>query len=335
MKKILLIGNLLSKQKGTKGVSEHLIDRLSSNLQISSVSRFDNKFLRIIDIICAIIFYRGKILHVDVFSGPAFIISEVAVFFGFLFGKKNILTLRGGNLINFTKSNNLRFRNLVKKADYIQTPSLYLKRYFETNGVKIHYLPNSIKLDNFPFTSNDFNEHSLLWVRAFDSTYNPEIPVRILNELIKSYPNTTLTMIGPDKGELSKVLKIIEKLGLNDKINIIGPVPNNELYKYFHKSQIFLNTTSFESFGVCLIEAASCGIPIVSNSVGEIDVLWEDNLNIMKVYDNNINQYVSKIVELIENRELYDDIKSNAKKMSESFSWERIKPKWLHLFNNF
>lgn len=335
MNKVLLIGNLLSKQKGTKGVSEHLIERLSDDFQISAVSRYENKFFRIIDIICAIIFFKGKILHIDVFSGPAFIISEIAVFFGFLLGKKNILTLRGGNLIEFTKSNNLRFRNLVKKADYIQTTSLYLKRYYETNGVKIHYLPNSIKLNNFPFTSSDFKEYSLLWVRAFDSTYNPDIPVRILNELLKIYPNTSLTMIGPDKGELPKVKKIINKLELNDKINITGPVPNNELYKYFHKSQIFLNTTSFESFGVCLIEAASCGIPIVSNTVGEIDVLWEDNLNIMKVYDNNINQYVSKIVELIEDKELYNDIMLNAKKMSESFSWERIKPKWLHLFNNF
>ena len=74
--------------------------------------------------------------------------------------------------------------------------------------------------------------------KAFDSTYNPDVPVRILNELIKTYPNATLTMIGPDKGELSKV-KIIKKLALNDKIKITGPIPNKDLYKFYQGVKFF------------------------------------------------------------------------------------------------
>ena len=144
-------------------------------------------------------------------------------------------------------------------------------------------MPNSIDLEKFPFKRDTVKKHSLLWVRAFTNIYNPEIPVRILHELRKLFPDVYLTMVGPDKGTLREVEALINRLDLEDHINITGPIPNEELRKYYQSHSVYLNTTSFESFGVAVLEAASCGMPIVSNSVGEIPLIWEDGKNILLV----------------------------------------------------
>jgi SAM-dependent methyltransferase len=85
--------------------------------------------------------------------------------------------------------------------------------------------------------------------------------------LKKNFPQISLTMIGPDKGILNEILLMIKELGLESNIKIIGPISNQELFKYYQSHSVYLNTTSYESFGVALVEAAACGIPIVSTNV--------------------------------------------------------------------
>jgi hypothetical protein len=76
---ILFVGSFLSKNRGTKGVAETLAENLlQDGISIKLVSPFENKIIRIVHILFSILFYRGSKIHIDVFSGPAFRIAEIA-----------------------------------------------------------------------------------------------------------------------------------------------------------------------------------------------------------------------------------------------------------------
>jgi glycosyltransferase involved in cell wall biosynthesis len=332
MSKLLFIGTFLSHKQGTKSISERLYENLSCEFDIILVSKKENKILRILEIIHSILFFSYEKIHIDVFSGTSFNIVRISVFFAFFVQKPVILTLRGGNLPSFTNSNFELVKKIFRRVEVIQTPSLYLKTYFETKGFNLSYLPNFIDSSKFPFKPSQKGK-SLLWVRAFDKTYNPEIAVKVLIELIKTYPDITLTMVGPDKGELNRVVELIKSNNLGHHVKITGKVDNSKLYEYYHNHSIYLNTTSFESFGNSVLEAASCGIPIVSNSVGEIKFLWTNRFDMMLVNDNHIKDYVDNIKDLFENKKLYDFVVKNAKKKSLDFSWQKIKSKWINLLS--
>src|SRR5690606_17893296 len=94
---------------------------------------------------------RYKIVHVDVFSGPAFLLTEISTVIARLRRKKIILTLRGGALPVFYNHNTNRVRSILTKALYLQTPSYYLKEFFECKGLHINYLPNGIDLNQFKY----------------------------------------------------------------------------------------------------------------------------------------------------------------------------------------
>lgn len=334
MEKILFIGSFLSLTRGTKGVAESIAEYLlEDKIEIKLVSRYENKFLRILDILFSVLFYKGNIVHIDVFSGSAFNIAVVASRIAKFRKKYIILSLHGGKLVEFSNERMYRVKSLFKMANYIQTPSKFLQVHFDKRGFEIQYLPNPLNLKNFPISRNEVKPHSLLWVRGFSSIYNPEIPIKVLGAMKKKFPNCTLTMIGPDRGLLSVCKKLVHDLDLENSVNFVGSVPNNELYIYYQTHAVFLNTTSYESFGVAVIEAASCGIPIVSNNVGEIPYLWDDKKNILMVDNNNIDRYVSCVSLLFEDHKEAINISMGAREKALSFDWHMIKPSWLKLLN--
>ena len=167
-----------------------------------------------------------------------------------------------------------------------------------------------------------------MWVRAFTETYNPDVAIKTFAIVLKSYPNATLTMVGPDKGNLPQMRMLIKTLGLEERIFIIGKVNNSELPQYYRSHDVYLNTTSYESFGVALLEAAACGLPIVSTSVGEIPFMWENGKDILLAESIEPDLLAELIMTYFRDQLLYDIIQKNAYYKSQNYSWDYVKGLW-------
>lgn len=299
-------------------------------IRVSLSSKKSFWLCRLIDHFNAILFRPYSIAFVDVFSDRSFMLAEWAVFWLFLRKKRIALTLRGGKLREFATTNNARISRLFRKADRIQTPSLFLQTYFK-NDFEIHYLPNPVDTEMFSFVQKVSSSCRLLWVRAFSEIYNPQLAVLVLQKVLLKYPEATLTMVGPDKGVMNKTIDLIEKLNLIERIEIVGPIPNDRLHEYYHSHDVYLNTPSYESFGVAVVEAASCGIPIVSFNVGEIPYLWKDGEDIMLAEFGDTDKMSEAVNSIFGNRDIAEKLSISARKKAESFSWDNIKHRWLDI----
>ncbi len=96
--------------------------------------------------------------------------------------------------------------------------------------------------------------------------------VDLLVETITGNPalsNTCFHIIGNSENtEYSqKVLKGIEENPFNN-IDFIPPVSPNELIKYYQASDFYVLPSRREGFNVSILEAASCGLPLVCTKVG-------------------------------------------------------------------
>ena len=155
-----------------------------------------------------------------------------------------------------------------------------------------------------------------------------------LKKLLESYPEATLTMVGPDKGTLDKTKELVKKYHLEKKITFTDKVPNEELLEYYNSHSVYLNTTAYESFGVAVLEAAACGIPIVSTKVGEIPFLWEEDKEIM-MCDAHDEDMAKKVNIIIESKEKAEKLSNSARKKAEMFDWENfVKQKWIKLLED-
>jgi colanic acid/amylovoran biosynthesis glycosyltransferase len=120
------------------------------------------------------------------------------------------------------------------------------------------------------------------------------------------YKNSKLLLAGdgPLKGDL---LAQIKRLSLEDRVIILGHLPQDEVIKLFSEVHVFLHhsvTSSDgdqESIPTVIMEAMLHGLPVVSTTHSGIPELIESGFNGILVPERNISEYVEAMRQLCEN----------------------------------
>ena len=149
---------------------------------------------------------------------------------------------------------------------------------------------------------------------------------RIVN---KEYSDWKLEIYGG--GELyDDLCAMINVYGLSKSIIINRPVSNIH-DKYLTSSGLLLSS-HYEGLPMVLLEAMSCGLPVVSFNCqcGPADVI-ENGINGFLVEDGDVSVFADCIKQLIENEKMRSDMGLNAYEISRRFNKEVVMNCWLRL----
>ncbi len=331
---VLFIGTFISSTSGSKGPSESISEKLSEmGHLVGTVSGKKSPIVRFLDTTFHIINRSYSIAFVDVYSSRTLYLTYFYTLLLRLKGIPYISILHGGALEEKYDTIHNFLNPLLLRSKHIITPSVFLQSFFTKKGFEVQHLPNPLNQDLFPYKERSgipSMNVKLLWVRAFSEIYQPELAIYTLLHLRQRGYKASLTMVGPDKGKLKECQFLAEKNQLLPFISFTGPVDNSKLYTYYHTHDILLNTTKYESFGMAVAEAASCGLPVVSNAVGEIKAAWKHEHDIILA---NENDFADKVSLLIENSKLYTKISQEAYHHAKLFYRDNIIPQWLKLIH--
>jgi phosphatidylinositol glycan class A protein len=105
-----------------------------------------------------------------------------------------------------------------------------------------------------------------------------DLMVQVIPEICRQNPNVDFIVAGDGPRKL-QVEEMIERNSLFDRVELLGEVPHAEVKYVLRRGQIFLNCSLTEAFCIAIIEAASCGLLVVSTRVGGVpEVLPTDIL---------------------------------------------------------
>lgn len=136
------------------------------------------------------------------------------------------------------------------------------------------------------------------------------------------------------EGDLRKVLhNQIEGLGLQNCITLCGRT--SDIEKEYAKHSIFVLSSRGEGFGLVLVEAASCGLPLVSFDCpsGPSEIIEDGKNGFLVEKVGDVQTMADRICRLIENESLRRQMGENAKSMVNKFSVDEIKEQWILLLN--
>jgi glycosyltransferase involved in cell wall biosynthesis len=331
LKNLLYIGNKLSKH----GVNPTTIETLGPLLEqegfrLQYSSSIKNQGLRLIDMLWSVFRYRKvDFVIIDTYSTTNFWYAFGTSQLCRLLNIKYIPILHGGNLAVRLKKNTEICRMIFKYSFYNVAPSLFLIEEFKKEGYdNVVHIPNAIQLAKYPYLKREKAVPNLLWVRSFAKIYNPIMAVSVFASLKHKYPEATLCMVGPEKdGSLLETKQRAKELNL--EVNFTEKLAKEEWINISKNYSIFINTTHFDNMPVSVIEALSLGLAVVSTNVGGIPFLLKNEKNALLVPDNNVDKMVKEIVRLIEDSNLFSEINSNGKNLSEQFEWQKVKLKWF------
>lgn len=337
MKKILYIGNNLSKKSKYHSAMDTLSSMLKNEgFELTCSSSKSNKILRLFSMCLIIFFKRNKTDYVliDTFSTTNFYYALITSQIARMFSIKYIPILHGGNL-PWRIDNKPYFSNLIFNNSYKNiSPSKYLQFEFSKRGYKVNFIPNAIEIKDYKFRERRKVKFKILWVRAFDKTYNPLLAIKVLNKLKIINPQVELCMVGPEKDDtFKKSMELVNKMNLKDNIKFTGVLVKEEWHELSKGYDIFMNTTNIDNMPVSIIEAMALGFPIVSTNAGGLPYLISNNNDGVLVSVNNEKEMANAILELMKKPQFVEKLSQNARKKAESFDLENVKQKWLKILN--
>ena len=331
-----MIGNFLSDHIGTRSYCEDLAIRLSrGNWKPITASDKSSRPVRLLDMLDRTWRYRHhyRVALVDVFNGRAFIWAEAVCLLLRYLKKSHILVIRAGNMPQFAKKYPVAMKNLLRYAFAVTTPSRYLAQELAFLGMEIQVIPNAIDLSTYKFEQRSMLQPRLVWLRAFHRDYNPLMAIEAVGYLRADFPEIQLTMIGPDKhdGTLVSIYKAITQLGLQNNIVLREAIPKSKVPDTLASYDIFLNTTSAESFGVSVMEAAATGLCIVSTAVGELPLIWKNEYSALLIPSGDSWVMAQAVRRILTDSDLALRLSCNARATAEHYDWSTILPQWEQL----
>lgn len=225
-------------------------------------------------------------------------------------------------------------RRAIKNSDYIiaiseNTKKDILKFIPEINENKIrviyngvsddyHIIDESIIHSELPFNKSDY----VLFVGARNTYKNFDIVIKTLS---LSFMN--LIIVG---GELKKeeIQLLNRKLGPN-RYKALGRISNNDLNILYNNAFCLLYPSSYEGFGIPVIEAQRAGCPVIAYASSSIpEIIGDTPLLIDKLSTSAI----LNCFQILQNPFTRKEIIQKGLKNSERFSWDRMYQQTLDLY---
>ena len=150
--------------------------------------------------------------------------------------------------------------------------------------------------------------------------------------VIKQHPDWTLAIYGD--GDKSTYEHLREQLHLDAGHCRLNGVTTSIQDEYL-ASAMYVVTSRYEGLSMAMLEAISCGLPLVAFACpcGPRDVV-DDGVNGFLVENGNVSQLAEKIIYMIEHPEERARMGKKAKLKSEQYKIENLAQVWKRLFES-
>jgi glycosyltransferase involved in cell wall biosynthesis len=166
---------------------------------------------------------------------------------------------------------------------------------------------------------------------------NIELMILILNEIRKEMDINLVVMgVGHHADQLESVKKLINDLNLNENVTLLEWTDRADVFNIISKSKLYLSTARYEGLPYSVIEALALSKTcVVSDCDGNRDLI-EDGYNGFVIKDENIEKYKEKILLLLNNPNINDNLASNAfKSYNDYYNIEKNISKLETIYKSF
>lgn len=144
--------------------------------------------------------------------------------------------------------------------------------------------------------------------------------IDIWRSVCSKKPKVKLAMIGigPLEGEVEEK---IDRLSLQDNIELLGFKDGQEKYEIFKQSKIILHPATYDSGGMAACEAMAWGLPGVSFDLEALKTYYPKGMLKTPCFD--FKAFAENILKLLKDEELYQKTKQDALDWSAGWDWDR------------
>ena len=150
------------------------------------------------------------------------------------------------------------------------------------------------------------------------------------SEEIRELENWTLDIYG--QGDQTDYRKLMTELGIDaNRCHLNGPI--EDVVKVYLDGSIFVLSSRFEGFGMVLIEAMACGLPVVSfDCPTGPDEIITDGVDGLLVPSGDVHALADKLMTLMSGKNLRKRLGQQARQTAQCYDMAALAGQWKALF---
>lgn len=166
-------------------------------------------------------------------------------------------------------------------------------------------------------------QHLFLAVGRLERLKGIDIAIAALARL-DGHPEARLLIIGGDggqPGEMERLRGIAASLGVTDRVEFCGPMPQDRLAEHLAAAAACIVSSYSESFGLAGLEALACGTPVLASRGAGMAAVVEDGRSGFLVESNAAEAYAPAMRRLVEEDGLVEELGVRALADIQAFTW--------------
>ncbi len=198
--------------------------------------------------------------------------------------------------------------------NFVDTEKFKRQNDEQTNCFKKNFAPN--------------NEKILIHISNFRALKRVQDVIKIYDEVRKKVDSKLILVgDGPDRSDCELLVRELE---LADHVRFMGK--QDALVELLSISDIFIMPSQSESFGLSALEAMSCGVPVISSSVGGLPELNLHRETGFIAEIGDVERMAKYAVDLLSDPRRYEAMSKNARKRAEDFSEDKVVPMYEEFY---
>lgn len=186
-------------------------------------------------------------------------------------GKDYLLTAQGSDVIGH---NNKRFkilysiirpiwRRIVDNAKVLTAPSQYLidKIHMTEPKKECHLIPNGLYINNYDSSTKT---RSIVTLSRLQESKGIQDLIMAVSQINVNDWKIYILGDGPYRSQLQE---LIEKLNVNDKVQLLGYVSDEDRHKYLSEAGLYFTGSWFEAMPVSVLEAMASSCNIIASDI--------------------------------------------------------------------
>jgi len=234
----------------------------------------------------------------------------------------------------------------IRRANIIITPSEFSKRDIVSrcslNPDRISVIPLGVDCRFKQVEDSDLIQKTKLkfGIRHDYILYvgRTEDPRKNLHTLIKAYSHLCseadirehLVIAGRHGRGTIDLKRLVGQLGLTERVIFPGIIKESELTPILSGAKVFVYTSSFEGFGLPVLEAMACGTPVITSNTTSLPEIAGDAA--IMVTPGNVDELEQALLLVLNNSDQKQQMHNRGLEQAAQFTWERAARETLAVY---
>jgi glycosyltransferase involved in cell wall biosynthesis len=169
----------------------------------------------------------------------------------------------------------------------------------------------------------------VLCVGTVQPRKNYQMLIRAFQPVTRQYPHNLI--IAGGKGWLyDDMMAEVERQGLNGRVHFIGFVDDADLPALYSGADLFAMPSLYEGFGLPLLEAMACGVPVLSSNVSSLPEVVGETAG--QLSPNDQEAWSQTILDLLANPDKRNQMVSTGFQQASHFTWQQAAGQLLQIY---